>query len=294
MWQSPHPEQEFTLCAADGTVLAELPPVTRLDSAVGKPDPPKPPAPRPAAGGNSSDVAGTETTEVVETSTIDPYTWERAPFSAFWFPLGDGLPRERPAPPSTVTTKTTTNGKTVTQTVAKGVVVDGTTQTSTTRTTTETVLTSGSKPRYVATAPYWGAVPPAPLLQTDDLQAAYMAAYQWGLQNRADAWVMEWTGSAYNTLEQMAAPPPPQIVLVGEWEYDTADEALAHAAEIEKACQTATQLAYRGRVVAALAPGTLHGYTYKTADVLRHITHTLTLYTTEYFTAREFARRQLR
>lgn len=55
------PPLSFALVGAGGEILAALPPTVGFDGLIGQPD---------------------------------PYTWERAPGSAAWFPLGDGLPKE--------------------------------------------------------------------------------------------------------------------------------------------------------------------------------------------------------
>lgn len=311
MWNNPHPTQGFLLCAADGTVLAELPPTVHFDSSIGRPEPPQPLAPRTNAPlGNSAsagDENGTRTVTVEETTTVDFYTWERAPFSDFWFQVGDGLPREKPPAPSTATVRTTTHDttggkiveKTVTETVEKSVVLNGNQQVATTSTTTTTSATSSDTPeehlRYAATLPYWGSAPPETLLETDSIEAVYTAAYSHGLEHRQEVWVVEWQASnrAYSVLDRLDAPPPPEIVLTGNWYYESSDEALIHAAEIESACAEATQLMLRGRTIATFAPGSTNLFQMKTADKLRDVTYTLTLYTTEYFTAQEFMRRQL-
>lgn len=294
MWQNPFPNQSFALCAADGTVLAELPPTTHFESAIGRPQRPDPLTPRTNAppGGVA---AGTRTTTVQEVRTIDPYTWERAPFSNVWFPLGDGLPKERPPAPSTVTTTTTDENSTVTEEVTQTVTLAGTQQTTTTTTVKTTAPTAGAVKRYAATAPYWGSAPPSPLLQTDSIQAAYEAAYAYAMQGRQEGWVVEWQAgsNSYTVLDRLERPAPPQIVLTGNWWYRSGDEALIHAAQIERACGAATQLMFRGRTLATFNRDIPNLFQMKTADRMRDVTYTLTLYTTEYFTAQEFMRRQL-
>lgn len=57
------PPSGFVLLDGSGVPLYELPGTTRIDTPLGR---------------------------------ADPYTWERAPFSSQWFPLGDGLPSGPP------------------------------------------------------------------------------------------------------------------------------------------------------------------------------------------------------
>lgn len=155
VWSSPFPLLSFALCAADGTVLAELPPTARIESSIGKPEPRQPPTPqkagRSAVGTTVKRVlstaadgvqAGTKTRRVTEISDVaeDYYTWERAPFSSEWFALGDGLPTSRPKDDSGTTTLITEeDGKTVTEATTKSRTVAGgkTTTVTEVRTTTE-------------------------------------------------------------------------------------------------------------------------------------------------------------
>ena len=50
---------------------------------------------------------------------------------------------------------------------------------------------------------------------------------------------------------------------------------------------------FRGRTLATFNRSIPNLFQMKTADRMRDVTYTLTLYTTEYFTAQEFMRRQL-
>lgn len=362
MWNNPLEIQGFALATADGTVLAELPPTMHFQSAVGRPEAPKPLEPRTTTPLERSrtqavtetvvekdvqsvaDVFGTKTSTTEETRTVDHYTWERAPFSSTWFRLGDGLPQEKPPEPSTVTTKTTADGKVVTETVQTNVSMVGDQQTTTTTrtvntaavaggssTTTTSTVTTGTETKtvtktvqvgavangrqettttttttttptapatvtYIATPPYWGHAPTVLLLTTADIQAAYEAAYASAIETGKPVWVVEHVsgGDEYRVLDKLDAPPPPQIVLTGNWYYDGGgDEALMHGAEIERACALAAQLMFRGRKIADFTPAKLNLFQMQTADKMRDVTYTLTLFTTEYFTAQEFMRRQM-
>lgn len=351
MWQNPVSEQSFALCLADGTVLAELPPTIRIDSTIGPPEPKKPPVPQKAgaarlgdytetvvttANSDGSSESGSHKKKVTEIGPApDYYTWERAPFSNVWFALGDGLPRERPEPPSTTTVITEENGKTVTETVSKGTTIaDGksTTVTETTTVTeggasastpeitittkngvnsTETVTkratTLEGRPavetvttrhtllepgyqRYVVAPAYWET--PTPLLNTDSIQAAYQAAYDASLTSAEEIWVLERVDGDYNVLERFENVPP-QMVLTGRWLYDSPDDMLIHASEIERAVLSATQLVFRGQSVAQFDPSRTPLFRLQTAEQMRDVTYTLTLWPTKHITADELARRQL-
>lgn len=154
-WGSPFPLLSFTLCAADGSVLAELPPTARIESSIGKPEPRQPPTPQKAgrsAGGTTvkrvlstgtdGAVAGTKTRRVTEiTDAEDHFTYERAPFSSTWFALGDGLPNSKPKDDEATTVTTEEDGKRVTEATTKSRKTVGGKTTTITEVVTHTELT---------------------------------------------------------------------------------------------------------------------------------------------------------